>query len=142
MVVVFMIRHSWGSGRSGSWPVVGQGIAELPGCRMRAVWRALRISLRAAEIHTWGCGAATVRFLSPEEEGTQLTVAHSKEVGPTYDDALSRLGHIPGPLILMLPTDLAAALRQELDSCDRLKVGWEAAADGALLSLLLQEKVA
>ena len=30
----------------------------------------------------------------------------------------------------MLPTD------RELDGCDRLKVGWEAVADGTLLALL------
>ena len=36
----------------------------------------------------------------------------------------------------MLPTDLAAALRQELDSCEGLRVGWEAVADGNLLALL------
>ena len=53
-----------------------------------------------------------------------------------YDDALSQLGDILGPLLLMLPTDLAAALRQELDSCEGLQVGWEAVADGNLLALL------
>ena len=52
-----------------------------------------------------------------------------------YDDALSRLGDTQGPLLLMLPTNLEAALRQELDSCDRLWVGWEAVADGNLLAL-------
>ena len=36
----------------------------------------------------------------------------------------------------MLPSDLAAALRRELDSCDGLRVGWEAIADGTLLALL------
>ena len=36
----------------------------------------------------------------------------------------------------MLPTSLATALRQELDSCDGLRVGWEAVADGSLLALL------
>ena len=36
----------------------------------------------------------------------------------------------------MLPTDLAAALRQELDSCDGLRVELEAVADGNLLALL------
>ena len=56
-----------------------------------------------------------------------------------YDDALSRLGDIPGPLLLMLPTDLAAALRQELDSCEGLRVGWEAVADGNLLALLQRD---
>ena len=56
-----------------------------------------------------------------------------------YDDALSRLDDIQGPLLLMLPTDLAAALRQELDSCDGLRVGWEAVADGNLLALLYRD---
>ena len=68
--------------------------------------------------------------------GTRLTVAHFRDGGPTYDDALSRLSDVLGPLVLMLPTDLAAALRWELDSCDGLKVGWEAVAEGTLLALL------
>ena len=36
----------------------------------------------------------------------------------------------------MLPTNLAAVLRQELDSCEGLRVGWDAVADGNLLALL------
>ena len=63
-------------------------------------------------------------------------MAHFKTGGPVYDDALSWLGDTLGPLLLMLPTNLAAALRQELDSCDGLWVGWEAVADGSLLALL------
>ena len=55
---------------------------------------------------------------------------------PVYDDALSQLGDIPGHLLLMLPIDLAAALRRELDSCEKLRVEWEAIADGNLLALL------
>ena len=51
--------------------------------------------LRATEIHTWGCDAATVRWLPPEDGGTWLTVAHFTKWGPAYDDALSRLGDIP-----------------------------------------------
>ena len=35
----------------------------------------------------------------------------------------------------MLPTDLASALRRDLDSCNRLRVGCEAVADGTLLAL-------
>ena len=77
--------------------------------------------LSAAEIRTWGCDAATVQSFPPEEEGTRLTVGHLKTGRPTYDDALSRLGDIPGPLLLMLPTDLAAALRLELDGYDGLE---------------------
>ena len=60
----------------------------------------------------------------------------SKRGGPVYDDALSRLGDTQGPLLLMLPTGIAAALRQELDGCEGLRVGWEAVADGTLLALL------
>ena len=92
--------------------------------------------LRATEIRTWGHAAATVRWHPPEDGATQLTVAHFKAGGPVYDDALSRLGDTQGPLLLMLPTGIAAALRQELDGCEGLRVGWEAVADGTLLALL------
>ena len=63
-------------------------------------------------------------------------MAHFKAGGPVYDDALSRLGDTQGPLLLMLPTNIAAALRQELDGCEGLRVRWEAVADGTLLALL------
>ena len=92
--------------------------------------------LQAAEIHTWGRAAATIRRLPPEGGAARLTVAHFKNGGPVYDNALSRLGDILGPLLPMLPTDLAAALRQQLDSCEGLRVGWEAVAEGNLLALL------
>ena len=92
--------------------------------------------LRATEIHTWGRDASTIRWHPAEDGAAQLATAHFKTGGPVYDDALSRLGDTLGPLLLMLPTDLAAALRQELDSCDGLWVGWEAVADGNLLALL------
>ena len=92
--------------------------------------------LRATEIHTWGRDAATIRWLPPEGGAAQLTVAHFKTWRPVYDDALSQLGDILGPLLLTLPTGLATALWQELDSCDGLLVGWEAVADGSLLALL------
>ena len=36
----------------------------------------------------------------------------------------------------MLPADLAAALRQKLDGCNGLRLGWKAVADGNLLALL------
>ena len=85
--------------------------------------------LRATEMHTWGHNAATILWLSPGARGAWLTVAHSKNGGPVYDDALSWPGDVPGPLLLMPPTNLAAALRQELDSCEGLRVGWEAVAD-------------
>ena len=92
--------------------------------------------LQAKESHTWGCNAAAIRWLPPEGGATWLNVAHFKDGGPTYDDALSRLGNIPRPLLLMLPPDLAATLRGELDGCDGLRVGWDAIADGTLLALL------
>ena len=95
--------------------------------------------LRATEIQTWGRDAATIRCGSPEGGVARLTVAHVKTGGPMYDDALSRLGDILGPLLLMLPTNLAAALRQELDSCEGLRAGWDAVADGNLLTLLHQD---
>ena len=63
-------------------------------------------------------------------------MAHFKGRGPTYDDALSRLSDVPGPLLLMLPTHPFAALRWELESCNGLRVGWEAVADGTLQALL------
>ena len=92
--------------------------------------------LRATEIRTWGHATATVRWQPPEDGATQLTVAHFKAGGPVYDDALSRLGDTQGPLLLMLPTSIAAALHRELDGCEGLRVGWEAVADGTLLALL------
>ena len=92
--------------------------------------------LQATEIRKWGHAPATVRWHPPEEGAAQLTVAHFKAGGPVYDDALFRLGDTQGPLLLMLPTDIAAALRQELDGCEGLQVGWEAVADGTLLALL------
>ena len=92
--------------------------------------------LRATEIRTWGHATATVRWHPPEGGAAQLAVAHFKAGGPVYDDALSRLGDTQGPLLLMLPTDIAAALRQELDGCEGLRVEWEAVADGTLLALL------
>ena len=79
--------------------------------------------------------AATIRWHPPEDGAARLAVAHFKTEGPVYDDALSRLDDTRGPLLLMLPTDLAAALRRELDSCDGLRVEWEAVADGNLLAL-------
>ena len=92
--------------------------------------------LRATEIRTWGHAAATVRWHPPENGAARLAVAHFEAGGPVYDDALSRLGDTQGPLLLMLPTDIAAALRQELDGCEGLRVGWEAVADGTLLAVL------
>ena len=97
--------------------------------------------LRATEIRTWGHAAATVRCHPPEGGAAQLAVAHFKAGGPVYDDALSRLGDTQGPLLLMLPSDIAAALRQELDGCEGLRVGWEAVADGTLLALLHRDTV-
>ena len=72
----------------------------------------------------------------PGRRATRLTVAHFKDGVPTYDDALPWLGDILGPLLLMLTTDLAAALRRELDRCEGLTVGSEAIADRILLAFL------
>ena len=92
--------------------------------------------VRATEICKRGHATATVRWHPREDGDAQLDVAHFKTGGPVYDDALSQLGDTQGPLLLMLPTNLAAALRQELDGCEGLRVGWEAVADGTLLALL------
>ena len=78
--------------------------------------------LGATEIRKWGHDTATVRWHPPEDGAARLAVAHFKTGGPVYDDALSPLGDTQGPLLLMLPTNLAAALRQELDGCDGLRV--------------------
>ena len=91
--------------------------------------------LQATEIHTWGSDEATLRWLPPEGRAARLTLAHFKKGGPVYDDALSWLADISGPLLLMLPTELAAALRWELDSCQGLRVGSEAIADCPLVLL-------
>ena len=45
--------------------------------------------LRAAGICTWGCDAATVRWLPREDGGTRLDVAHLQKGGPTYNDVVS-----------------------------------------------------
>ena len=95
--------------------------------------------LRATKIHTWGRDAATIRWHPPEDGAARLAVAHFKSGGPLYNDALSRLDDTSGPLLLMLPTDLAAALRQELDSCNGLRVGSEVVVDGILLALLYRD---
>ena len=50
-------------------------------------------------------------------------MAHFKAGGPVYDDTLSRLGDTQGPLLLMLPTGIAAALRHQLDGYEGLRVG-------------------
>ena len=101
----------------------------------RIVLHAAKV-LRATEIRTRGQAAATVRWHPPEGGAAQLAVAHFKAGGPVYNDALSWLGDTQGPLLLMLSTHIAAALRQELDGCEGLRVGWEEVADGTLLALL------
>ena len=93
------------------------------------------------EIHAWGRDAATVRWLPSEGGVARLSVAHFKTGRPVYNDALSRQVDVPGPLLVMLPTDLAAALRRGLDSCEGLTVWWEAIADGNLLALLHRSAV-
>ena len=77
--------------------------------------------------------------MPPEGRGTRVTVAHFRKGGPAYDDPLSRLGDLQAPLLLVLPMDLAVALRRELNDRERLRVGWEAAANCALLALLGQD---
>ena len=54
--------------------------------------------LRATEIHTWGHGAATIRWHPPEDGAARLAVGHFKTGGPVYDDALSRLDDTQGAL--------------------------------------------
>ena len=141
--------------RGGPRPPVGRGGKGMatggPGATSRVEWGSVlaylsahppRIVLdtanvlRATEIHTWGRDAATIRWQPREDGAAPLAVAHFNTGGPVYDDALSLLRDTLGPILLMLPTDLAAALRHELDSCDGLRAGWEAVADGNLLALL------
>ena len=95
--------------------------------------------LQATEIRKWGHTTATVRWHPPEDGAAQLAVEHFKARGPVYNDALSRLGNTQGPLLLVLPTHIAAALRQELDGCEGLRVRWEAVADCTLLALLYRD---
>ena len=59
--------------------------------------------LRATKIRKWVHATATVRWHPPEDGAAQLAMAHFKNGGPVYDDALSRLGDTQGPLLLMLP---------------------------------------
>ena len=129
------LRAAPGPDAGWSWDVSSLIRAPLP---PRLLLQATNV-LQATEIHTWRCDVATVRLLPPEGGPTWLTVAHFKDGKHAYDDALFRLGDIQGPLLLTLPTVLAAALRRELDSCDGLRVGWEAVADGTLLALLHQD---
>ena len=86
----------------------------LGSCMPREAWRLpspQTSSLRAMEIRKWGHTMASLRWHPPEDGAAQLAVAHFKTGGPVHDDALSRLGDTQGPLLLMLPTDIAAALR-------------------------------
>ena len=95
--------------------------------------------LEATEIHTWGCDAATIRWLPPEAGATRLTVVHIKDGGPTYDDALFRLGDIPvapAPHAPHRPRRRAAPGDRR---CDGLRVGWGAIGDSTLLALLRQK---
>ena len=90
----------------------------------------------SSEIRAWGRNAATIWWFTPEEGDIRLTVANCKKGGPTYDDALSSLGDLPGPLFLMLPTDLTTALRQEQDGYQGPRMCWEAVPDSVLLAPL------
>ena len=71
--------------------------------------------LQATGVGVWGQDAPTIWWLPPGDERTRLTVAHYEKGGPVYDDALSKLGRLPGPLLLQLPAGRAAALRREMD---------------------------
>ena len=62
--------------------------------------------LQVTGIHAWGRDTATVQWLPLEGEAAQLTDAHFRDGGPTYDDALSWRGDILGPLLLMLSATL------------------------------------
>ena len=78
----------------------------------------------------------TIPWLPPEGGDTQLTEAQFREGGPLYDQAMSRLGSLRRPLLLLLPSDLATAPRRELDNHAEVRVGWEAVTNDALLALL------
>ena len=62
--------------------------------------------LQVTGIHAWGRDTATVQWLPPEGQAAQLTDAHFRNGGPTYDIALSLRGDISGPLLLMLSPTL------------------------------------
>ena len=136
--------HPWDAA-TGKWLQVAPGpqtgwtwdVSSLVRSRVhpRIVLHAANV-FQATEIRKWGHAVATVRWHPPEDGAPQLAVAYFKAGGPVYDDALSRLGDTQGLLLLMLPDDIAAALRQELDGCKGLRVGWKAVADGTLLALL------
>ena len=83
----------------------------------------------------WG-GTRPLSGGSPPKGVTWPTVAHLQKGRETYNDALSRLGGLLGPLLLMVPLDLTAALRRELDDHTEVRVGWKAVADSVLLALL------
>ena len=91
--------------------------------------------LRAAEICTRGRDTASIRCFPPVEGGARLILAHYKRGEPGYNDALSGLGYLSGPLLVMLSTNPAAALCGEMDGYAWLRVLWEAIADGSLLAL-------
>ena len=65
--------------------------------------------LQATEIREWERKTAT------EERDTQFTLAYFHKRGAMYDDALSCLGGLRGPLLLMLPSHLVTLLRCELE---------------------------
>ena len=72
----------------------------------------------------------------PEVGDTQGTMAHVRKGGLQCNHALSRLSGLPGPLPLMLPSNLATALRRKLGDNAEVRVHWEAVANGTLLVLL------
>ena len=83
----------------------------------------------------WQRDVATIRWFLPEGRDTQLRVAHWRKGRPQYDDDLSRLGGLPGPLLLMPPSNLATALSRELKDYAEVRVDPGAVADSTLLVL-------
>ena len=60
-----------------------------PGAERRLVPAKSNLKPQTGEVHTWGCDTATIRWLPLEGGATRLTVAHFKDGGPTYNDALA-----------------------------------------------------
>ena len=106
-----------GSSDDGWGPGPGPGRAHAPGGAPRSRPSASAPSLSAASHHSAGRRNERIPPGSGSEEWC--------------DQWLSAEYHNR-----RAPADIAAALRQELDACEGLRVGWEAVADGTLLALL------
>ena len=83
----------------------------------------------------WERAAATGHWLPSDGEGTQLTGVHFRKGLLAYADTLYCLGGLRGPLLLMLASDLATALRCELDDYREVRVGRKAVISGNLVAL-------